>query len=468
MLLGSFWRRGFWLLQLLAVAAICGYVALVDDDIDSMAVATPHTVSQAPHPYDPDWPDVQLILANKCCGCHRADNGQGIADFSSYECLIAACGWDDEKVIRPGRPRESLLWQVVAWNVDARRDCELPGQPQMPPEQCEWLTAGQLATVERWINNGALQYELPDTCNIAPLTEIDFPSARVCKSCHPRQFDQWSRSMHAYAQHSPVFEAFNLTLIERTGGTIGTFCTRCHTPVGTMLGENGSRRNVRRSQIAMEGITCIACHRRSTKHYKASGRMPIEPGGVTEGCMYGPFEDSHRSIEVGGHPSAGLPYIKSSQFCGECHDVFNPQGVRLEEAFSEWQNSPAAKDGITCQQCHMGPVQGQPIADCGRPLGRAAVVPGVDPETLPLRYLTDHTFSGPDYSLLPDTEFPEKLDWMYETDYRNWRNLTPHQQKTLNDLRRRNRKQLRAADYKRYELLGNAAEIGVERRARRV
>ena len=38
---------------------------------------------------------------------------------------------------------------------------------------------------------------------------------------------QWSRSMHAYAQHSPIFEAFNLTLIERTGGTIGTFCTRC-------------------------------------------------------------------------------------------------------------------------------------------------------------------------------------------------------------------------------------------------
>ena len=96
--------------------------------------------------------------------------------------------------------------------------------------------------------------------------------------------------MHAYAQVSPTFEAFNLTLIERTGGTIDTFCSRCHTPIGTTLGENGSRRNVHRSRISREGITCIVCHRRSTKHYKSSGRVPIEPGKIGEGCMDGALE----------------------------------------------------------------------------------------------------------------------------------------------------------------------------------
>jgi len=76
--------------------------------------------------------------------------------------------------------------------------------------------------------------------------------------------------------------------------------------------------------------------------------------------------------------------------------------------------------------------------------------------------MTDHTFGGPDYSMLPDTEFPYKLDWMYEVDYRNWKQLTPYQQRTLSQLRRENRRQLRIADDKRYEVLRNAAEIRVK------
>jgi hypothetical protein len=109
----------------------------------------------------------------------------------------------------------------------------------------------------------------------------------------------------------------------------------------------------------------------------------------------------------------------------------------------------------------MGPVQGVPIAECDRPVGRAAKVPGVDKWKIPLRHLTDHTFAGPDYSMLPDTEFPHKLDWMYETDYRQWDQLTPYQQKSLTELRRANRKQLQIASAKRYELLRNGAEIRV-------
>ena len=133
----------------------------------------------------------------------------------------------------------------------------------------------------------------------------------------------------------------------------------------------------------------------------------------------------------------------------------------MEEAFSEWGNSPAAKAGIRCHDCHMGPVQGVPIAENDRPWGRAAIVSGVSPERIPLRPLSDHTFAGPDYSLLPDTEFPHKLDWMYETDYRDASQLTPYQQRTLRELRQKNRESLRIADAKRYELLRNGAELMV-------
>lgn len=185
--------------------------------------------------------------------------------------------------------------------------------------------------------------------------------------------------------------------------------------------------------MSLESVTCVVCHRRKHGQYKNNGRLVAEPGDLLEACMFGPFDDSVSANT--SHPSAGFPYIKSSQFCGDCHDVTAANGVRNEEAFSEWANSPAAKDGITCQNCHMGPVQGIPIADKDRPWGPAAVVPGVPVEKMPVRPLSDHTFAGPDYSLLPDTEFPFKLDWMYEVDYRDDSKLTPYQFKTLEELR---------------------------------
>jgi hypothetical protein len=266
--------------------------------------------------------------------------------------------------------------------------------------------------------------------------------------------------MHAYAQHSPVFEAFNLTLLERTGGTIGTFCSRCHTPVGSSLGEPGGMRNVHRSRISMEGVTCVVCHRLKKPFYKASGRLPVTPGKLLDGCFFGPFADP---VDADGsaHRAAGVAHLTKSSMCGSCHDVTNPQGMRLEEAFSEWQNSPAAKEGITCQDCHMGPNPGVPVKPWERPIGKAASVPGLDPGLLPDRHLSNHSFVGPDYSLLPDTEFPYKLDWMYETDYRKRSNLTGYQREMLTRLRVRNRTQLARARAQRLQLLRNAACISV-------
>ncbi len=455
---------------LFLAAAVCAAPWLSS----SQTTAAPHTLTLKPHqhPYDPDWPDVYMILANKCTKCHRADNDER-TDFTSYEALMAAKQDDEYNVVTPGKIEDSLLWEYVNWNVHAASqtkeeacegECEdfeeAPDTPEMPPEKEEWLSAGQLQIIRRWIKNGALQFRVPANCRTYPVTEMDFPSARQCGGCHPKQFDEWSRSMHAYAQHSPVFEAFNLALIERTDGTIGTFCSRCHTPVGTTLGEPAGLRNVHRSQVSMEGVTCVVCHRRQQKQYKSSGRIHIEPGKLLDTCVYGPFDDPV-SRNANAHDSKELPYLKSSAFCGECHDVTSPAGVRLEEAFSEWQNSPAARKNITCQACHMGPEPGVPIPDNLRPLGRAAEVEGYDETLIPQRRLTDHTFAGPDYSLLPDTEFPHKLDWMYETDYRNVENLTPYQQVQLKKLRKRNRLQLAKASQARKTLLRNGARIHV-------
>ena len=168
--------------------------------------------------------------------------------------------YGDSPVIVPGNPEASYFWQQVVWNHASLPDSPHPGIPGMPMDEGEWLTAGQLESVERWIRNGAFKYRLPPQCNTSPIIETDFPWPVSVRRAIPNNTAR-SRSMHAYAQHSPAFEAFTLTMIERTEGTIGTFCTRCHTPIGISLGETGSTRNVHRSRIAMEGVTCVVCHR---------------------------------------------------------------------------------------------------------------------------------------------------------------------------------------------------------------
>ncbi len=80
--------------------------------------------------------------------------------------------------------------------------------------------------------------------------------------------------------------------------------------------------------------------------------------------------------------------ISTPMFCGSCHDVTLLNGFRLEEAYSEYRLSPAAKNGVTCQDCHMGKVQG---IVSGYDKGPAAIVGGVPTKS---RKLTNHFFAG--------------------------------------------------------------------------
>ena len=211
-------RRCFFLI--FAVAVMAAVVKPPEFPVDSTSVLSaaqspkapitaPKSIRQVKHPYDPDWPDVWLIVAQKCNGCHRPHTKR--TDFSSWQRLVD-CEVNGELLIVPGDPENSEFWDQIVWNHRQDPNSVEMAVPLMPPKKEDWLTAGQLATIERWIKNGALKYQLPETCSTRPLLEIDFPSAQECQACPPKQFAEWSRSMHAYAQHSPIFEAFNLTL----------------------------------------------------------------------------------------------------------------------------------------------------------------------------------------------------------------------------------------------------------------
>jgi len=251
--------------------------------------------------------------------------------------------------------------------------------------------------------------------------ESNYPSAATCGTCHPKHYKEWAVSQHAYAQLSPIYLSFSSEINEITSGTNGDFCFRCHSPVGANLGESPFISNLDRHPTSREGITCIACHRLSKNYNKRSGRLALKKGNLLT-PVYGPTgnaelkrvldnTDEYRVVTEKGKPGRKIhtdvvkfPTLSQPVFCGTCHDVTLLNGFRLEEAFSEYRLSPAAKNGVTCQDCHMGKVNGIPS---GYDEGPAAMVGGKPTQP---RKLTNHFFAGPDFSVVHPGIFPHNVE----------------------------------------------------------
>ncbi|MFA5982649.1 MAG: c-type cytochrome [Methylococcaceae bacterium] len=235
-----------------------------------------------------------------------------------------------------------------------------------------------------------------------------FPSAQECGVCHQQIYREWSVSRHAFAQISPTFLAYQATLVKLTKGTLGDFCERCHTQTGMFSEEPILTSNSNRSKVALEGITCVVCHRVPEAYGKITGRFPLEPGPIF-GPIYGPrsgdelkrVQEENADDPLNTHLEARLlEQVSQPGFCGRCHDVRLVNGIRFEDLFSEYKQTPAAKRGDTCQSCHMGPIPGKPS---DYPHASAAIVRGKP--TKPNRR-TNHMFPGPDSSVVHPGIFP--------------------------------------------------------------
>ncbi len=265
----------------------------------------------------------------------------------------------------------------------------------------------------------------------ALFAESRYPSAGTCGTCHPKQYKEWAVSQHAYSQLSPVYLSLSNKINELANGSNGDFCLRCHNQVGANLGENSFVSNLERHPTSREGITCVVCHRQDRDYNKASGRLALVEGGLTA-PIFGPSGnkemarvlDNTQKYRVVTDPKKPgrqihkvvkqFKSLSNPVFCGTCHDVTLFNGFRLEEAFSEYRTSPAAARGVTCQDCHMGKVQG--VAS-GYEFGPAAIVGGV--ETKP-RKLANHFFAGPDYSILPPGIFPHNAEAQQMATLKEW------------------------------------------------
>lgn len=187
----------------------------------------------------------------------------------------------------------------------------------------------------------------------------------ACGNCHHTIHQEWSSSAHATAASNPrllslihgtdtngkVHAKWNLSQEHPLG--VGV-CSRCHAPTYQAIDLDYDLTKI--SGIAARGVHCDLCHKivdvptdKLGLRFGIDGLALLRPeqGDL---LFYGPLPDAVRPGESFGH----FPLYKESRYCASCHEgtVF---GVKAYTTYSEWLDSPAARNGVQCQHCHMTP-----------------------------------------------------------------------------------------------------------------
>jgi hypothetical protein len=225
------------------------------------------------------------------------------------------------------------------------------------------------------------------------LTREQLLDPENCKDCHPKQYEEWSASMHAYAGRDPVFLAMNKRMQEEAPQN-KEFCVKCHAPMA--LRENKITNFADLSDVPnhLKGVTCYFCHNAvNVKEPHHNANIDLANDTTMRGAFGNPVADAAahgvQQMKSKWHtPSA----LESSQMCGTCHDIQAPSGVNIERTFEEYMMSVSAMPGAgrfnSCQDCHM---KKKPLQE------KAAEVDGVG-----IRTVHSHLFPAVDVAITPD------------------------------------------------------------------
>jgi hypothetical protein len=179
-----------------------------------------------------------------------------------------------------------------------------------------------------------------------------------CANCHAEIYREWSHSGHAHSidgkRFRNLYEGTDWHGKPNVGWGLLTqypdgagVCASCHAPTAK---EYDLRRV---DSIAARGVHCDYCHKIESV---ADGPIGLSHGRFnlrllrpSEGqIFFGALDDVDRGEDTYS------PLYRDSRYCASCHEgvVF---GVHVYSTFSEWQASPAARQGKQCQDCHMKP-----------------------------------------------------------------------------------------------------------------
>ena len=198
-------------------------------------------------------------------------------------------------------------------------------------------------------------------------TNLNPQSALTCRGCHVDITQQWASSAHASADRKSnlLFGRMYFASLKGTRGVTMVKCGPCHETISFVTNDFEKLRDV-----SAEGVTCVYCH-------AIAGAGPpksVPPFTLELGPYLGPIR---QPVAVKDHASKYSDFITKSDYCGGCHQYENQNGILISDTFGEWKRSKYAKQGVTCQQCHM------PGGS-----GRASSLGPVRPR------VADHSFAG--------------------------------------------------------------------------
>ncbi len=179
----------------------------------------------------------------------------------------------------------------------------------------------------------------------------DFSKPKKCGMCHRQIYQEWSESLMAksFTHRWDDVEYFKLALphalkFSKVAGVKGG-CIACHSPVAFLVGDIPPKTPDKKTR-ANEGVSCEVCHSitGTTKKKPFNFSYTIKPGDVKQGP---------RKVSDAPHDVNYSPFIKTAEFCATCHDEASPYGAWVKSTYREWKNGPYAKEGTTCQDCHM-------------------------------------------------------------------------------------------------------------------
>lgn len=195
-------------------------------------------------------------------------------------------------------------------------------------------------------------------------SRAQFTPPETCAGCHPRQYEEWTGSMHALALHDPIYQGELNKAIKAVGPHIARQCKGCHSPAGVVTGELTAAGLKGLSSMAKAGVSCDVCHSVSGHSgaqtpymLPGNGSLILSPGRDTDSgsalTKYVPRQPADH-CGAGFHECIEQPLLKEAELCANCHQVHHHETyTALESTYTEWRNSPYRVNGISCQDCHM-------------------------------------------------------------------------------------------------------------------
>ena len=189
-------------------------------------------------------------------------------------------------------------------------------------------------------------------------TYDEFERPAACATCHldiARQHEQAMMSQ-AYTHHWDEIEYFELALPhaakEPKVAGVKAGCNGCHAPFAFLAGDIPPK-PPKQGTRANEGVSCDLCHtvERFVGDTPGNYNYLVSPGRTKQGPRDGVDSPHHTLVKN--------EFLRSGDFCGQCHNEMDPWGLWVKSTHLEWKEGPHGKAGIVCQDCHMPKAPGR-------------------------------------------------------------------------------------------------------------